>query len=365
MMGRLSRAGTRTVILAISVLLTLTDAAGAGQEKLRATHEALEAGRWSFVIAAAALVFGLPVLLLAIGCMVWLVALLLSVLKWVVTWVAQRFRHGTEIKAGSKPWPPLLLGDIFSGLLVGKDRRLSTSKTVATVWTYAVASALLSLVVAKWMGHGQALQNQIANGLQSQYALLIGGPLGAAILAKGIISSQTSTGTATKPPASDDPSAAQLVTNDQAETDLGDLQYLLFNVVALVFYFGEFLRAPVSGLPTLPDLLVGLTSVSAIGYVGKKTLTPGAPTISDVQPDRAKPTNTVKISGTTLVEGNAKPTEILFGEKKATDFKVLSQDGLVLEVKVPSDAAPGKVDIFVKTACGKHAKWDKQFEVLA
>jgi hypothetical protein len=355
----------RAGALAIALFLASADTAAAARTRQAATHEATQAGRWSFVVAAAVLVFGLPVLLFAIGCVVWVVASLLSVVKALVTSIGTGFKNPTTVTAGPSPWPPLLLGDIFGGLLVGTDKRLSTSKTVATVWTYTLASALLSLVIAKWMGHGQALNNQIANGLQSQYGLLIGGPLGAAILAKGIVSSQTAAGTVAKPPAADDPNAAQLVSNDQAETDLGDLQYVLFNTVALAYFFGEFLHAPVSGLPTLPDLLVGLTSVSAIGYVGKKTLTSGAPTITDVQPASGKPNDPVRILGTGLVESGAPPTEVRFGEKTTTVGAVLVEHGLVLELTVPADAPPGKVDVFVKTASGKQAKWDKQFEVLA
>jgi len=352
--------------LVIAAFFAWTEAARAAQGKLPVTPEAVQAGRWSFVIAAGALVLGLPVALFAIGCIVWVRAVTLSVLKSVFTLVKTGFRDGTKIEAGPSPWPPLLLGGFFGGLLVGQDNRLSTSKTVATVWTYLLASALLSFVVAKWMGHGQALQNQIANGLQSQYGVLVGGPLGAAILAKGIVSSQTAAGTAAKPPApsKDEPKAAQLVSNDQAETDLGDLQYVLFNVVALVFFFGEFLRAPVSGLPVLPDLLVGLTTLSAIGYVGKKTLTSGAPTITDVQPESAGPGALVRISGAGLVENGAEPTEIRFGSATTTVAAALIEHGSVLEVNVPSDASPGRVDLMVKTASGKYAKWDKQFDVV-
>lgn len=357
---------TRGSILIIAAFFAWTQAARASQGKLPVTPEAVHAGRWGFVIAAGALVLGLPAALFAIGCLVWVVASTLSVLKWLVTSVATGFKHGTPIEFGPNPWPPpLLLGDIFRGLLVGEDKRLSTSKTVSTVWTYAVASAMLSLVVAKWMGHGQALQSQIANGLQSQYGVLIGGPLGAAIMAKGIVSSQITAGTAVKPPArSEGPTAAQLVSNDQAQTDLGDLQYVLFNVVALLFFFGEFLRSPVSGLPVLPDLLVGLTTLSAIGYVGKKTLTSGAPTITDVQPGSGKPGALVRISGAGLVENGAEPTEIRFGSTTTTVAAALVEHGLVLEVNVPSDASPGKVDLVVKTASGKYAKWDKQFDIV-
>jgi branched-subunit amino acid transport protein len=309
------RAAALTAI--ILSLMFGADAAEAAQEKGLPNHEAAEAGRWSLLISASALVIGLPVLL------------------FLGRWVAGAFRGAGQ---PSSAQPQSGLG-FFRGLFVGQDKRVSTSKTVATVWTYAVASALLSLVVAKWLGHGGGLHNQTkVNELQAQYALLIGGPLGAAILAKGIVGSQAASGTASKPPGS--PTASQLVSNDQGETDLGDLQYILFNTVALIFFFGEFLRTPVSGLPTLPDLLVGLTSVSAVGYVGKKTLPSAGPTITDVQPDHGKPADRVRIFGTGLIE---KPAELAVfvgaTEVSATDVQPLATtpNGPAIDVAVPPE----------------------------
>jgi hypothetical protein len=43
-------------------------------------------------------------------------------------------------------------------------------------------------------GRAHAYDAQVKVGLQAQYALLIGGPLGAAILAKGIVTSQVTKG---------------------------------------------------------------------------------------------------------------------------------------------------------------------------
>jgi hypothetical protein len=45
-------------------------------------------------------------------------------------------------------------------VIVGDAHHVSTSKTIATIWTYAVASALLSLVIARWIGHSQGFDNQ-------------------------------------------------------------------------------------------------------------------------------------------------------------------------------------------------------------
>ena len=90
-----------------------------------------------------------------------------------------------------------------------------------------------------------------AQGLNAQYAALIGGPIGAAILAKGIVSAQVSSGQAAKTPA-DAATPAQLVQDDNGQADLGDVQYVLFNFVALAFFYGELLRVPQLGCRPYP-----------------------------------------------------------------------------------------------------------------
>jgi hypothetical protein len=126
---------------------------------------------------------------------------------------------------------------------------------------------------------------QLKHGLQGAYAVLIGGPIGAAIRAKGIVSTQIQNG-ASKPAASS-AQASDLVTNDGGATDLGDLQYVIFNTVALVFFYGELIATPQFGLPTIPDVLLGLTSVSAVGYVAKKALPAGGLNVVKVDPKKA------------------------------------------------------------------------------
>jgi hypothetical protein len=228
---------------------------------------------------------------------------------------------------------------------------LSTSKTVAVLWTYSVASALLSIVIAKWMGHGHAYGEQVKNGLQGEYALLIGGPIGAAILSKGIVSNQVAGG-ASKPEA-DAAQAVDLVTGDTGQTDLGDLQYILFNTVALVFFFGEFLSKPYAGLPTIPDVLLGLTSVSAVGYVAKKALPAGGLTITKVDPATAHAGDplTLYVSGLAGAQG-AIPDK---GEVKiqlgTTDVDAQSisttAEGPIVKLVVPPDFAKGTWDVTI------------------
>ena len=169
-------------------------------------------------------------------------------------------------------------------LVIGVDGRWSTSKTIATGWTVVVAGALFGMVYAQLIGHPQALNATGASGVIGQYALLFGGPLGAAVAAKGIVIGQVNndptaktTGTSTSP--------ADLVLDDSGNTDLGDFQYVVFNLAALAFVLGNLLVHPSDGLPHLPGVLLGLTSVAAAGYIGKKAITPQATAKGEITPN--------------------------------------------------------------------------------
>ena len=167
----------------------------------------------------------------------------------------------------------LIVGRLFGArvnrLFVGFDGRVSTSKTIAAIWTLVVAAALFGMVYANLLNHPQALNN-LSSGSVGQYAVLFGGPLGAAILAKGIVTSQVNDDPTIKTPGT--ASAIDLIANDQGDVDLGDFQYVLFNGLALFYVVSTLLHAPLNGLPHIPDVLLGLTGVAAVGYVGKKAL---------------------------------------------------------------------------------------------
>ena len=180
-------------------------------------------------------------------------------------------------------------------VFIGQDKRISTSKTIATVWTIVVAAAILGAVYANLLNHAAPLNAMGASGIVGQYAVLFGGPLGAAILAKQIVNGQTKT----TPKTTGSPAVKDLIANDAGDTDLGDLQYVLFNFVALVYVVSTLLNAPGHGLPHIPDVLLGLTSVSATGYVGKKALVPSASVTATIDPPGGPPTTlvTVAVSG--------------------------------------------------------------------
>jgi hypothetical protein len=319
-----------------AVWLASTAVAVASDKKsLPFPHAAAVAGRWSLIIAIGSLVFVLPAAL-------WLIGFLVYIARFV----------GSKVGIASDPKKLAVpFVGIVRGAVLGADGRVSTSKTVAVAWTYSVASALLSIVIAKWMGHGHAYGDQVKNGLQGAYALLIGGPIGAAILAKGIVSSQVDGGASR--PTADSAQASDLVTDDSGETDLGDLQYVLFNTVALVFFFGEFWTNPQLGLPTIPDVLLGLTSVSAVGYVAKKALPSGGLNVVKVDPAKAAAgaVVTLYVSGLADAQGTvpaAADVTVEFGTTAAgVQTITTSSEGPTMTVVVPAGLPATAVDVTV------------------
>ena len=181
------------------------------------------------------------------------------------------------------------------GILIGTDGRVSTSKTVAAIWTLIVVAGLIGLVYADLVGHPEALHATNDSGVVGQYALLFGGPLGAAIAAKGIVTKQVNDNPSAKSTASST-GISDLLLDDAGNTDLGDFQYVVFNLVAMIFVIGNLLVHPSLGLPRLPDVLLGLTSVSAVGYVSKKAVTPAAVATGKLVPDHGPVSTPVQIT---------------------------------------------------------------------
>jgi hypothetical protein len=69
--------------------------------------------------------------------------------------------------------------------------------------------------------------------------------------------------------------------NDNGDTDLVDTQYVLFTAVAVAYFVGTLVVTTVDylhgsratvGLPEIPSALLELTSLSALTYVGNKTV---------------------------------------------------------------------------------------------
>jgi hypothetical protein len=220
-------------------------------------------------------------------------------------------------------------------VILGQDNRTSTSKTFILMWTLLIGWALTSLVIAGEIlnTHGcvklkmavkacTAKGDQVgllqigwhhflASGLSGSYLVLLGIPAAAGVAAKAITQSKVDAGTLVKAPATGKQSAAarvaQIFSADDDTTDIGDFQYVIFNLVTAVYFVAQFVRPSTQGLPTIPTTLLGLTSVSAALYAGKKAATRTQPKITGVFPSILRPNATITIIGNGLTDDPTQP----------------------------------------------------------
>jgi hypothetical protein len=216
----------------------------------------------------------------------------------------------------------------FSTLLVGLDKRTSTSKVQFALWTVALAYALLVIIL-----HVGSYTNE---ALDPRYLLLLGFPAGAAIGAKAVTTNQVASKSIAKVPATTGASPKDIVTNDQGNADIGDAQYLIFNLVALTAFAVAFAHDPTK-LPVLPDTLVGLTSASAVAYLLKKTVTTQSITVTGVAPSVAGPGDIIHITGSNL-DGGTRGQPQVFIDGQSANVGAFSPDSITATVP---DIAPG------------------------
>jgi hypothetical protein len=225
-------------------------------------------------------------------------ALLLVFLHFLTCWLS---RGDTTLKPYERGlWPGV----------IGSDGRVSTSKLQFAMWTYAIAAVFIGFLL---QGDASAIQSQF----QAQYLLLLGIPAVGAAGAKLITTSKVTGGVIDKPAVEDtpgdnadlpDPAQAvqQAVGGDSGGVDVGDLQYLVFNLVALVYFFAALAHDP-SSLPVIPDTLMGLTSASAAGYLGKKAVQSYVPTITSVVPSTVAQGSAFKVLGANFTGPSSPP----------------------------------------------------------
>jgi hypothetical protein len=208
-------------------------------------------------------------------------------------------------------------GSFFATVILGEDGRTSTSKTFIFMWTLLVGWALITLLIAGELVSAHAcvppsditgatkactargdevglLQvgwlHFLHTGLSGSYLVLLGIPAAAGVAAKGITQAQVNSPsgfkTTKKRQKGFHPFArlAEIFSADDGTTDIGDFQYLIFNLVTGVYFVAQFLNPDGTGLPTIPETLLGLTSVSAGLYVGKKAVSRSQPMVTGVFP---------------------------------------------------------------------------------
>lgn len=192
------------------------------------------------------------------------------------------------------------LGSGIGGIVMGKDGRVSTSKVQVVMWTYVIAAAILSLIVAEWVGLDAGFKKLTDPDFDIEdYLVLLGGPFAAAIWSRAVVGSQVASGERAKPPG--EPTPSQVVTGDDGSADLIDTQYLLFNLVAAIYFVGAFVQDPQAGLPNIPTVLLVLAGVSAAGYASNKAISEGTPKVNGVFPGKGLPATEVEVFGVALL----------------------------------------------------------------
>ena len=292
---------------------------------------------WYYSSVAIAVGFGVWALIAGINSQ-WaqlLAAAIVSVGLGFLTWM------------GGKPYGAL-------STVIGQDERTSTSKVQSAMWTLLLVWGLAFLLGQHVFEH-QNINVVLPNDTWDQYLVVLGGPFAAAVLAKGIVSTQTANGTVTKTtaPGASPATISQIVQDDNNQTDLVDSQYFLFNLVAVAYFIVQIAAKPV--LPVLPAPLLAVTSGAAALYVGNKAVNSNKPIVTSVRPLSPGAGQVLTILGNNLLGGgsasgvsvdlvNVGPLAVEQSNPAPTDSKIVAT--------LPLDAPAGNASITVSNIDG-------------
>ena len=201
------------------------------------------------------------------------------------------------------------------GLFHGYDRRWSTSKTIAVVWTAVVAFMVLTEALLAVTGHGAYSGKSVSFGdfmkhtlddptNRELYLVLLGGPYAAALFAKTVVTNRVNNGKLQKTDGNPN-QLSDVVSNDAGSVDLYDLQYTLFNFAAQIITVAAFCANEAAGLPALPNFLAFLTGGSALTYSVNKGVTTNQPVLTAVHPQAARIGDRVTAYGSNLTAVSA------------------------------------------------------------
>ncbi|MGA2530722.1 MAG: hypothetical protein ABSG36_16395 [Acidimicrobiales bacterium] len=179
----------------------------------------------------------------------------------------------------------------LKGAVIGADGRASTSKAQIALWTAAIVSALIFLLLlTRSYPGGTLFTNAVTKNWHPEYLVLIGLPVAAATTVFAAVANSNN-GKGPVPSAQAQSlklqrvytreaigegvhgvlkGLAELVTNDAGAVSMPDLQYVVFTLIAFVSFTAQLLASPAEGLPPVPAALLTLMGVSAAGYAGNK-----------------------------------------------------------------------------------------------
>jgi hypothetical protein len=226
----------------------------------------------------------------------------LIALAYLIKWVSRqrRTKQAQAAVAAGAPAGAIQGADASrGGLLMGWDKRLSTSKTVATVWTFVVAYMVIVILLVALRVDGSAkFFSDTLSKASDLYLVFLGGPYAAAVIAKVNASSNASV-QKSDGNGSIDPLA--IISDDAGAINLYDFQYTLFNLVAIVAMILLFLGHPSLGLPDVPGFLATLTGGAALVYTTNKVANTNPPKLVSISPTSARVGEDVTLYGSSFL----------------------------------------------------------------
>ena len=265
----------------------------------------------------------------------------------VIVWIFGAFTGGGTIQVAASAGngqPATLKKAPLRAMLLGADGRLSTSKSVTAAWTVVVGFALLTIGTIVICGGG-SLSDKL-KPLSDTYLLLLGGPFAALVLAKGVTVTRLQNGTLQKTPTTPIFQASDLTSNDAGQTDIVDFQFLVFNAIAMAYVIVRICGSPAQGLPEIPAVFAGLTSVSALTYTANKAIADNTPKISGI----VQVVDVLQISGIQLGGPLTTTVSISTGANQVVgpEVKPNSTSGqLIVQLQHPVPAGLAQVTVSV------------------
>lgn len=191
---------------------------------------------------------------------------------------------------------------MLSGLLVGKDNRLSLSKFQGVIWTLVAITSFITLKMVD-IYCGVPINTEIPPNL----LVLLGMNATTLVLAKGITSYSTARGNLKITSVSSSVSDLYMA-DDNKNPDLIKFQMLCWTVVALVVYFINFFsqcggEVTSAGFPDIDGSLLYLMVIGQGVYLGDKALNVNKPRIAGTIPLVVRPGEPFSILGT-FAEGS-------------------------------------------------------------
>ena len=190
-------------------------------------------------------------------------------------------------------------------LVNGFDGFASTSKLQWFLWLVVIIFAYTAL----WVLRAEQSDWSALNKIPVNVLTVLGFSTGTAAVAKGITSGYVQTAKVTKPgPPQVGATAANtggIFQDDSGAPELAKIQMMGFTIIAIGIFLATVIHQIVTddisaGVPDIDSSLLVLMGISQGGYLGKKLVTFGTPTLYTPDPARAAPGAAVTLPGANL-----------------------------------------------------------------